>query len=185
MDFKKILDMPISELEHSGVKGMRWGKRKAQYMSSVGKHETKTKERRAKNDAKIQTKKDNEKALSKDIGKKYMTAANKHEAKTQSKVQAKRDKGTVSIDSRATSNTRANDKRDLGYKNAPGASALILRAFAKSGDKKRANTIIEDTLKTPVSNFDKKSLKNARDLVNKFDNFELKTSTDKKWQTVN
>ena len=108
---KQIYDMTLSELQHSGVKGMKWGKRKASYSSAAKKHESKTKARddsrkekvaslgtkymdaSKKHEAKTQARTDKRKANLKSAGTKYMDASKKHEAKTV----AKRERSKVRV----------------------------------------------------------------------------------------
>ena len=84
----------MDQLEHYGVKGMKWGVRRAgkAYMSATRKHEAKTKARREK----VKNIKAAEKAHAKEVwskaGKSYMNAARKHEAKTQARTQKRKEK---------------------------------------------------------------------------------------------
>ena len=83
----------MDQLEHYGVKGMKWGVRRAgkAYMSATRKHEAKTKARREK----VKNIKAAEKAHAKEVwskaGKSYMNAARKHEAKTQARTQKRKE----------------------------------------------------------------------------------------------
>ena len=72
------------EIQHVGVKGMKWGKRKSRsaYMTAVDKHEAKTKANRQKVADHKAREKEQGKAVAKAIGTKYMGAVAKHEAKS-------------------------------------------------------------------------------------------------------
>ena len=84
MEGYEIYRLSDEEIRHSGVKGMKWGKRKSRsaYMTAVDKHEAKTKANRQKVADHKAREKEQGKAVAKAVGKKYMTAVNKHEAKT-------------------------------------------------------------------------------------------------------
>src|SRR5699024_10276467 len=104
-NIEKLLAVADPDLEHFGVKGMKWGKRKAAgYMDKVNKHEAKTKARRSmtymekvrahesktKADwAKVRDIKAREKAQGKAVAKKYMNSVNKHESKTKARRERK------------------------------------------------------------------------------------------------
>ena len=80
MEGYEIYRLSDEEIQHVGVKGMKWGKRKSRsaYMTAVDKHEAKTKANREKEQGK---------AVAKAIGTKYMNAVDKHEAKTKANRQ--------------------------------------------------------------------------------------------------
>ena len=71
------------EIQHVGVKGMKWGKRKSRsaYMQKVDAHEAKTKANRQKVADHKAREKEQGKAVAKAVGKKYMGAVAKHEVK--------------------------------------------------------------------------------------------------------
>ena len=93
MEGYEIYRLSDEEIRHSGVKGMKWGKRKSRsaYMTAVDKHEAKTKANRQK----VADHKAREKAEGKAAVKKYMDSVGKHEAKTASKREAKAVKGAA------------------------------------------------------------------------------------------
>ena len=88
----EIYRLSDEEIKHSGVKGMKWGKRKSRsaYMTAVDKHEAKTKANREKVAAHKAREKEQGKAVAKAVGKKYMDASRSHEAKTTAKRDAKK-----------------------------------------------------------------------------------------------
>ena len=104
----------MDQLEHYGVKGMKWGVRRAgkAYMSATRKHEAKTKARREK----VKNIKAAEKAHAKEVwskaGKSYMNAARKHEAKTQARrdgqVAAKKERKLARAEKKWEKNTKKN-----------------------------------------------------------------------------
>ena len=93
----EIYRLSEDELQHVGVKGMKWGKRKSRsaYMTAVDKHEAKTKANRQKVADHKAREKEQGKAVAKAVGKKYMVAVDKHEAKTASKREVKAVKGAA------------------------------------------------------------------------------------------
>ena len=84
MEGYEIYRLSDEEIQHSGVKGMKWGKRKSRsaYMTAVDKHEAKTKANRQKVADHKAREKEQGKAVAKAVGKKYMGAVAKHEAKS-------------------------------------------------------------------------------------------------------
>ena len=80
----EIYRLSDEEIQHVGVKGMKWGKRKSRsaYMTAVDKHEAKTKANRQKVADHKAREKAQGKAVAKAIGTKYMGAVAKHEAKS-------------------------------------------------------------------------------------------------------
>ena len=97
MEGYEIYRLSDEEIQHFGVKGMKWGKRKSRsaYMKKVDKHEAKTKANRQKVADHKAREKEQGKAVAKAVGKKYMGAVAKHEAKTASKREAKAVKGAA------------------------------------------------------------------------------------------
>ena len=97
MEGYEIYRLSDEEIQHVGVKGMKWGKRKSRsaYMKKVDKHEAKTKANRQKVADHKAREKEQGKAVAKAVGKKYMGAVAKHEAKTASKREAKAVKGAA------------------------------------------------------------------------------------------
>ena len=97
MEGYEIYRLSDEEIQHVGVKGMKWGKRKSRsaYMTAVDKHEAKTKANRQKVADHKAREKEQGKAVAKAVGKKYMGAVAKHEAKTASKREAKAVKGAA------------------------------------------------------------------------------------------
>ena len=93
MEGYELYRLSDEEIQHVGVKGMKWGKRKSRsaYMTAVDKHEAKTKANRQK----VADHKAREKAEGKAAVKKYMDSVGKHEAKTASKREAKAVKGAA------------------------------------------------------------------------------------------
>ena len=93
MEGYELYRLSDEEIQHVGVKGMKWGKRKSRsaYMKKVDKHEAKTKANRQK----VADHKAREKAEGKAAVKKYMDSVGKHEAKTASKREAKAVKGAA------------------------------------------------------------------------------------------
>ena len=89
MEGYEIYRLSDEEIQHVGVKGMKWGKRKSRsaYMTAVDKHEAKTKANREKVAAHKAREKEQGKAVAKAIGTKYMNAVDKHEAKTKANRQ--------------------------------------------------------------------------------------------------
>ena len=84
MEGYEIYRLSDEEIQHFGVKGMKWGKRKSRsaYMTAVDKHEAKTKANRQKVADHKAREKEQGKAVAKAVGKKYMGAVAKHEAKS-------------------------------------------------------------------------------------------------------
>ena len=84
MEGYEIYRLSDEEIQHVGVKGMKWGKRKSRsaYMTAVDKHEAKTKANRQKVADHKAREKAQGKAVAKAVGKKYMGAVDKHEAKS-------------------------------------------------------------------------------------------------------
>ena len=97
MEGYELYRLSDEEIQHVGVKGMKWGKRKSRsaYMKKVDKHEAKTKANRQKVADHKAREKEQGKAVAKAVGKKYMGAVAKHEAKTASKREAKAVKGAA------------------------------------------------------------------------------------------
>ena len=97
MEGYELYRLSDEEIQHVGVKGMKWGKRKSRsaYMTAVDKHEAKTKANRQKVADHKAREKEQGKAVAKAVGKKYMGAVAKHEAKTASKREAKAVKGAA------------------------------------------------------------------------------------------
>ena len=92
MEGYEIYRLSDEEIQHVGVKGMKWGKRKSRsaYMTAVDKHEAKTKANRQKVADHKSREKAQGKAVAKAIGTKYMDASRSHEAKTTAKRDAKK-----------------------------------------------------------------------------------------------
>ena len=90
----EIYRLSDEEIKHSGVKGMKWGKRKSRsaYMTAVDKHEAKTKANRQKVADHKAREKEQGKAVAKAIGTKYMDASRSHEAKRDAKKAASKAK---------------------------------------------------------------------------------------------
>ena len=90
MEGYEIYRLSDEEIQHVGVKGMKWGKRKSRsaYMTAVDKHEAKTKANRQK----VAAHKAREKAEGKAAVKKYMDASRAHEEKTTTRRTAKAEK---------------------------------------------------------------------------------------------
>ena len=84
MEGYELYRLSDEEIQHVGVKGMKWGKRKSRsaYMTAVDKHEAKTKANRQKVADHKAREKEQGKAVVKAVGKKYMGAVAKHEAKS-------------------------------------------------------------------------------------------------------
>ena len=84
MEGYELYRLSDEEIQHVGVKGMKWGKRKSRsaYMKKVDKHEAKTKANRQKVADHKAREKEQGKAVAKAVGKKYMGAVAKHEAKS-------------------------------------------------------------------------------------------------------
>ena len=97
MEGYELYRLSDEEIQHVGVKGMKWGKRKSRsaYMTAVDKHEAKTKANRQKVADHKAREKEQGKAVAKAVGKKYMVAVDKHEAKTASKREVKAVKGAA------------------------------------------------------------------------------------------
>ena len=87
MEGYELYRLSDEEIQHSGVKGMKWGKRKSRsaYMTAVDKHEAKTKANRQKVADHKAREKEQGKAVAKAVGKKYMGAVAKHEANSQAR----------------------------------------------------------------------------------------------------
>ena len=87
MEGYEIYRLSDEEIQHVGVKGMKWGKRKSRsaYMTAVDKHEAKTKANRQKVADHKAREKEQGKAVAKAVGKKYMGAVAKHEANSQAR----------------------------------------------------------------------------------------------------
>ena len=92
MEGYELYRLSDEEIQHVGVKGMKWGKRKSRsaYMTAVDKHEAKTKANRQKVADHKAREKAQGKAVAKAIGTKYMDASRSHEAKTTAKRDAKK-----------------------------------------------------------------------------------------------
>ena len=84
MEGYELYRLSDEEIQHVGVKGMKWGRRKSRsaYMTAVDKHEAKTKANRQKVADHKAREKEQGKAFAKAVGKKYMGAVAKHEAKS-------------------------------------------------------------------------------------------------------
>ena len=83
MEGYEIYRLSDEEIQHVGVKGMKWGKRKSRsaYMTAVDKHEAKTKANRQK----VADHKAREKAEGKAVAKAVKGAARKQLAKARAK----------------------------------------------------------------------------------------------------
>ena len=83
MEGYEIYRLSDEEIQHSGVKGMKWGKRKSRsaYMTAVDKHEAKTKANRQK----VADHKAREKAQGKAVAKAVKGAVRKQLAKARAK----------------------------------------------------------------------------------------------------
>ena len=83
MEGYEIYRLSDEEIQHVGVKGMKWGKRKSRsaYMTAVDKHEAKTKANRQK----VADHKAREKAQGKAVAKAVKGAARKQLAKARAK----------------------------------------------------------------------------------------------------
>ena len=92
MEGYEIYRLSDEEIQHVGVKGMKWGKRKSRsaYMTAVDKHEAKTKANRQKVADHKAREKAQGKAVTKAIGTKYMDASRSHDAKTTAKRAARK-----------------------------------------------------------------------------------------------
>lgn len=92
MEGYEIYRLSDEEIQHFGVKGMKWGKRKSRssYMTAVDKHEAKTKANRQKVADHKAREKEQGKAVAKAVGTKYMDASRSHEAKTSARRDAKK-----------------------------------------------------------------------------------------------
>ena len=119
MDLEDFLRSTPDELQHYGVKGMKWGRRK-----STGH----------------------------------------------------------TIDVRPTSDTRVHNKRQSI--SAPGIGGLALMAYSRHSTNKQVNQQLSEILNTPLSDIDKKSLKNAREVILNYDYVEIKRSDKNKWELV-
>ena len=83
MEGYELYRLSDEEIQHVGVKGMKWGKRKSRsaYMTAVDKHEAKTKANRQK----VAAHKAREKAQGKAVAKAVKGAARKQLAKARAK----------------------------------------------------------------------------------------------------
>ena len=92
MEGYEIYRLSDEEIQHFGVKGMKWGKRKSRssYMRKVDAHEAKTKANRQKVADHKAREKEQGKAVAKAIGTKYMDASRSHEAKTSARRDVKK-----------------------------------------------------------------------------------------------
>ena len=83
MEGYELYRLSDEEIQHVGVKGMKWGKRKSRsaYMTAVDKHEAKTKANRQK----VADHKAREKAQGKAVAKAVKGAARKQLAKVRAK----------------------------------------------------------------------------------------------------
>lgn len=139
MDLKELLNTPLDELEHAGVKGMKWGKRKASYMNAVKKHESKTKADREK----VAAHKAREKEQGKAAVKKYMDKVGEHEAGTKARRSEK------AIKSKASKKIAKARLQDLSVKLSNGLNIAV-----------GANDVYQDIKPSGV----KSHLKNAAEL---------------------
>lgn len=180
---KQSLDMTPSDLliMHAGVKGMKWGKRKASYMSAVDKHEAKTKDRRAHNNAKIQTKKDNEKALAKKLGVKYMDASKKHEAKTKERRETPKSEQHKKMVAAAALGTTAVIGAALLSKHYNVTPESVAGSITKGRDmiKKHINTEVQKQLTTKVPDMDKFRKQFDLDMTSVSSTYKKPSSTTK------
>ena len=119
MDLEDFLRSTTDELQHYGVKGMKWGRRKG---------------------------------------------------------------AGHTIDVRATPYTKENNKRQ--YVTGPGIGGLALMAYSGYSTNKLVNKQLSEILNTPLSDIDKKSLKNARNIILSYDYVEMKRSDKNKWELV-
>ena len=94
MEGYEIYRLSDEEIQHVGVKGMKWGRRKSRsaYMKKVDAHEAKTKANRQKVADHKAREKAQGKAVAKAVGKKYMDASRAHEEKTTTRRTAKAEK---------------------------------------------------------------------------------------------
>ena len=86
------------------------------------------------------------------------------------------------IDVRPTSDTRVHNKRQSI--SAPGLGGLALMAYSRHSTNKQVNQQLSEILNTPLSDIDKKSLKNAREVILNYDYVEMKRSDKNKWELV-
>ena len=97
MEGYELYRLSDEEIQHVGVKGMKWGKRKSRsaYMTAVDKHEAKTKANRQKVADHKAREKEQGKAVAKAVGKKYMGAV------ANAKSKEKSDKRAINAESKA------------------------------------------------------------------------------------
>ena len=119
MDLEDFLRSTPDELQHYGVKGMKWGRRKG---------------------------------------------------------------AGHTIDVRSTPYTKANNKRQ--YVTGPGIGGLALMAYSGYLTNRNVNKQLSEILNTPLSDIDKKSLKNARNVILNYDYVEMKRSDKNEWEFV-
>ena len=118
MEGYEIYRLSDEEIQHVGVKGMKWGKRKSRsaYMTAVDKHEAKTKANRQKVADHKAREKAQGKAVAKAIGTKYMDAVNAHKKKGQdianAKSKEKSDKRAINNEKRKPKVKLSKDEKD-------------------------------------------------------------------------
>ena len=132
MEGYEIYRLSDEEIQHVGVKGMKWGKRKSRsaYMKKVDKHEAKTKANRQKVADHKAREKEQGKAVAKAVGKKYMGAVAKHEAVAAAKSESGKAKRKAYMDA-----VNAHEKKGQDISNAKSNESRLKKQIS---DRKKA-----------------------------------------------
>ena len=140
MEGYELYRLSDEEIQHVGVKGMKWGKRKSRsaYMTAVDKHEAKTKANRQK----VAAHKAREKAEGKAAVKKYMDASRAHETKTNARRSAKVEKRLAKKDDKWEK--KFDSKKDVTAAKAFNAAVPKMNDLIKKHQEKGKNWTEDD-----------------------------------------
>ena len=183
MEGYELYRLSDEEIQHVGVKGMKWGKRKSRsaYMTAVDKHEAKTKANRQKVADHKAREKEQGKAVAKAVGKKYMGAVAKHEAKSKAnneKLAAhkarEKAEGKAAV-KKYMDAVNAHEKKGQDVANAKSKEKSDKRAINAESKAKKQPSPEEQAAKTLKR---KESLKKAGEIISYMSKFYVTASIE-------